>query len=102
DIAGDLTMGDSTDPFASIQLGSTTAPGHVDIESGGSLTIWGSTHFGGNGIFNSGNGNPLANPGDVDNAGDLIVKGSSSQLVTINVPLTNESGGVIDAQGGTL
>ena len=71
--------------------------GLVKILAGGELAIWGAVSgFGQNGIITTGNGG-----GSVENFGTLVVQGATSQA-TISVGLTNETGGMIDVQSGTL
>jgi hypothetical protein len=102
DIGGQLTIGTSGGGNSTIQLGMPSAPGIVNILSGGTLAIWGAVQgYGGDGIYNEGNGFPLANPGYLENAGTLIGEGGGS-TGTINVGVINDASGTIDVQSGTL
>ena len=83
-------------------MGSASVPGFVKVLTDGTLTLIGAVSgFGGDGILVAGGGFPVADPGTVENAGTIIQEQANSTS-TIAVALTNDSGGVINAESGTL
>ena len=102
DIGGQVTVGQLNGGNSTIQMGSASVPGFVKVLTDGTLTLIGAVSgFGGDGILVAGGGFPVADPGTVENAGTIIQEQANSTS-TIAVALTNDSGGVINAESGTL